>query len=189
MPRGSCFDDIRQSGSLGGDQRVAAAPKRGVAAARGRRPQLPADRRGRRSPDWNRDVATVPGEDGADERDRGQGVGAMTCDRVRSLIAAYLDRELDALTAREVANHLTECKGCQVAADNQAALSRAIRANYDYARAPERLVARARKATVGRHRPWSVPWSAALVAGTAMGAALVSMVWQPWAKPDPLTQE
>ena len=63
----------------------------------------------------------------------------MSCARVRQVLDALVDRELDAATEREIETHLAGCPDCARMKAERAALSGQLRAGAPYFGAPDRL--------------------------------------------------
>ena len=71
----------------------------------------------------------------------------MDCAQTREALHGYLDRELDALTARALEEHLQSCAGCKQAYETQASLHAAIARHATYHAAADSLARRVRAAT------------------------------------------
>jgi len=102
----------------------------------------------------------------------------MECIEARTALHAYLDRELDAVNARQVEAHLADCAQCRHGYEEQQRLKRAIREQADYYSAPagwaERLRATAGGARGREKRVAGWRWQL-LQLGTAMAlSALVT---------------
>ncbi len=86
----------------------------------------------------------------------------MDCNRTRSHLHAYVDRELDVGSASAIDQHLATCEACDAIFSRQAQLRRALREHVTYHDASPALAARirarlpaARATTAGSRRPWS----------------------------------
>jgi anti-sigma factor (TIGR02949 family) len=100
----------------------------------------------------------------------------MECVEARTALHAYLDRELDAVNAREFETHLAACPQCRHGYDQQQRLKQAIREQADYYAPPAGWAERVRAATVrapSRERRtggWGWQW---LQLGTAVALSAV----------------
>src|SRR4029077_7665629 len=93
--------------------RAAAAVSRGHRHAGDQRFVLSRDRRGRRRPGGNRDVATsARALDAAFGMERGGRSYAMNCADTEIMLHALIDGELDAGHARDVEAHVASCPAC-----------------------------------------------------------------------------
>jgi anti-sigma factor RsiW len=111
----------------------------------------------------------------------------MTCEEARSLLDAYIDRELDLTSDRLVTQHLDECEGCRREADSIRELKTALLRGEQGLRAPEALQRRIEQAirgwrpanegasTAGRLRWFRSPSSIAIPAAIAALLVLVLM--------------
>ena len=63
----------------------------------------------------------------------------MECDRARTLIDAYVDRELDVSSITEIERHIESCAACRMLYEGRRALSVQLREPALYAAAPEGL--------------------------------------------------
>jgi anti-sigma factor RsiW len=70
----------------------------------------------------------------------------MTCSEVKSLLNAYVDRELDVAHTLNIEQHIHECPGCSRAVGQLRALSQATQQGLEYHRAPAGLEQRIRLA-------------------------------------------
>lgn len=68
----------------------------------------------------------------------------MSCQEVRGLVDAYIDRELDVATALQFERHLTECAACRAICDQYQQLHDSVRAQIPYFEAPKGLEDRIR---------------------------------------------
>jgi len=107
----------------------------------------------------------------------------MTCARVRQMLDALVDRELDTATDRELEAHLIACPECARLRAERVALRERMRAGAPYFAAPARIrnaVGNAvAEADGARQRPVKRPtWiKTALVAASAAVASLVAGIW------------
>ena len=62
----------------------------------------------------------------------------MTCEDARPLLDAYVDRELDVATDREITRHLSQCEGCAREVESIRALKKVL-SETERARAPQAL--------------------------------------------------
>lgn len=102
----------------------------------------------------------------------------MNCARLRQVLDARLDAELDAATAEEADRHLAACSACAALRDERLALRAAIRAEVPRHAAPASVhrAVRGALAAEGRRRARGPSWwhasafaAAAAVAGLAAG--------------------
>jgi anti-sigma factor RsiW len=96
----------------------------------------------------------------------------MSCEHVRRDLDAYLDRELDVESAKDVGDHIGGCVACRRLVMEREALGGLVRA-APYHTAPERLRARVlahttRSNTIRR----AVPWAAAAALVVSLGAGI-----------------
>ena len=107
----------------------------------------------------------------------------MTCARVRQVLDALVDRELDAATERGIEAHLAACPECARLKAERTGLIGQLRAAAPYFIAPDRL-----RSTIGtalaendgaRARPIGPPtWlQTGLLAASAATAALLAGIW------------
>ena len=115
----------------------------------------------------------------------------MSCEELRPLIAAWIDRELDPVDTLRVDAHLGACAACREHAQRLQAISGAVRAEASYHRAPAALAHRIRAAlpdsgpsdvaSPGRNpQPNAGPDPRAAVAPPSRPAA-----WRAWRDPRP----
>lgn len=103
----------------------------------------------------------------------------MNCARLRQILDAYVDGELDRSTTAEIDRHLDACPACAGLRDDRLALGRAIRAEVPRFVAPEALriavleaLGRAAIGPSRRHPSWGLAGAlaaAAAAAGIAVG--------------------
>jgi anti-sigma factor RsiW len=113
----------------------------------------------------------------------------MTCAQTRELLNGYVDGELPAAQAIEVADHLASCEECSGIYERLLATVRALRDGLANYRAPDLLRARVRSALREEQRPAAVtkskvrrgvrmPWrtlaAAAILAMASSGVTLVA---------------
>jgi len=96
----------------------------------------------------------------------------MSCEQVDHDLDAYLDRELDAESAKTIRDHISACAACRRQVAEREALSRLVRAAPYYS-APDRLRSRVlahstRSTSVRR----LLTWAAAAVLIVAVGAGM-----------------
>jgi anti-sigma factor RsiW len=106
----------------------------------------------------------------------------MDCDRVRALLDAYVDDELDLATSLEVERHIDECAGCAERLQNRRTLKQALQADALYFRAPDTLRQRVllTPAPTPRRTRWTdrlrqnvwISMAAALILGVLLSTAL-----------------
>jgi anti-sigma factor RsiW len=90
----------------------------------------------------------------------------MSCQEVRGLVDAYVDRELDVVTTLEFERHLTECVTCRAICEQYQQLHDSVGAQIPYFEAPEGLEdkIRAKLRSAGRdgdrsiRREWFPRW-------------------------------
>jgi anti-sigma factor (TIGR02949 family) len=119
----------------------------------------------------------------------------MSCARVKQVLDAWVDGELDSETSAALRKHTSACPACAAAEAERVALKAALRAGMPYHRAPAELRARIRESVVsrapGRRSPHTLWWWQA--AGLAACAALLSTLLTYWAtRPvadDPLREQ
>lgn len=63
----------------------------------------------------------------------------VNCTRMRQVLDAYIDNELDAATGADILRHLAECPDCTAARAEREALQREVRASAPYFTAPASL--------------------------------------------------
>jgi len=120
----------------------------------------------------------------------------VNCARLRQVLDAYVDRELDAATATEIDRHLAGCLDCAGLRAERDALRGLIRAEAPYYAAPDRLrravrlsLAGAAQAREGRGRRLSWFHAGVLAcAAAAGGVALGLWLARPPAE-DPLREQ
>ena len=101
----------------------------------------------------------------------------MNCARLRQVLDAYTDGELDSATGREMEKHLEECLACASLRRERAALHEGIRRSGLHRSAPRSLArairssVRAQSKPVNRLRRWLLAGGLAMTAG-AVGLAV-----------------
>ena len=63
----------------------------------------------------------------------------MSCHQVRECLDAYIDSELDAMTAFEFERHLAECTACRATLQQYQQLHNSVKSHLSYFKAPEEL--------------------------------------------------
>ncbi len=63
----------------------------------------------------------------------------MSCQEVRTFLDAYVDRELDVVTASQFERHLTECVACRAMSERYQQLHDSVQAQIPYFKAPRDL--------------------------------------------------
>ena len=63
----------------------------------------------------------------------------MSCQEVRGFVDAYVDKELDVITALQLERHVTECAGCRAICEQYQQLHHSVQAQIPYFKAPEHL--------------------------------------------------
>ena len=102
----------------------------------------------------------------------------MSCEHVERDLDAYLDREIDAVSATALRGHLSECAACRRRVAEREALSRLVRAAPYYS-APDPLRARVlAQTTRPKLKRRVLTWAAAavLVISVAAGTSLLRSV-------------
>ncbi|MBV9294180.1 MAG: anti-sigma factor [Acidobacteriaceae bacterium] len=93
----------------------------------------------------------------------------MSCDRIQDSLDAYLDRELDVLSARDFERHLNDCDACRVAFERYRDLQASVKTQLPYFQAPESLVRKIRTqlgSSERRGEPSTIAWRAWAVAAS-----------------------
>jgi anti-sigma factor (TIGR02949 family) len=119
----------------------------------------------------------------------------MSCGRVRQVLDAWVDGELDSETSAELRRHAETCPACAAAEAERVTLRRTLRGSMPYYSAPPELHARVRQSNASRapeeRSPRSVSWWQA--AGLAAAAAFLSVLATYWmtkpAADDPLREQ
>lgn len=116
----------------------------------------------------------------------------MNHEEVRQLLDAYLDSELDLVSATQVERHLSECKSCHGLYEQYTELHRSVQSKLPYFDPPERLAQRIRaqlelkertpakavgSRTLGPWRGWAT--AAGITALIACSAILVTILARP----------
>lgn len=109
----------------------------------------------------------------------------MNCARLRQVLDAYLDGELDQATRGEISQHMAQCPACSAVRSERDALTQRVRTEAPYFTAPEALKRAVHRAiataapTVPVRRSGRPSW---LQAGAlAVFAALISALGAYWA--------
>lgn len=119
----------------------------------------------------------------------------MNCVRLRQVLDAYVDRELDSATAGEIDRHFAGCPDCAALRAERDALRGRIRAEAPYYAAPDGLRRAVRRVLAGaagergrgRHLSWLHAGALAVIAA-AGGLVLGLWLGQPPAE-DPLREQ
>jgi anti-sigma factor RsiW len=114
----------------------------------------------------------------------------VNCTRLRQVLDAYLDGELDSATQGEISHHLAQCPACTALRGEREVLKQRVRADAPYFAAPEalkRAVHRSLAATAPEGAPRGGSRPSWLQAGVlAVAAALISALASYWlARPLP----
>jgi len=106
----------------------------------------------------------------------------VNCIRVRQMLDAYMDRELDRATTAEIDAHLSSCDACTALQGDRAALSTHIRSAAPYFHAPEALrpAIVTALARVERERPRRAAGAWWRTAAFAVSIAIVSAALGFW---------
>lgn len=119
----------------------------------------------------------------------------MNCTRMRQVLDAWIDGELDAATSTEIDRHLAECPACLALKGERGALRRELRANAPRFEAPPALraaiLARIEQTALpapapARHRQWL---QTAAFASIAAVVGLVAGLWIERPLPDDSLRE
>jgi anti-sigma factor RsiW len=121
----------------------------------------------------------------------------MDCKTAQTLIAGYLDQELDPVRSLEIEEHLHGCVACSKVYENHQVLSKGLRTGSVYFKAPtdlqQRVQRSVRQAANAESRPRWPSWSWVRMAAPMAAAALVLLTLMPFLRgPSPediLTQE
>jgi anti-sigma factor RsiW len=99
----------------------------------------------------------------------------MTCNDVRSLVHASLDRELDLLHQMEIDDHLRQCKACEAVYESHRTVQAALKTDGLCFPAPADLQRRVRASirSAGGPRRWWSPGLSSSWLGAAAAAAIV----------------
>lgn len=106
----------------------------------------------------------------------------MSCQEVRDFADAYVDSELDAVTAMRFERHLTECHSCRAFCEHYQKLVKSVQSQLPYFEAPERLEekVRAHLGLASRTQPDRfVRWRwTALAASIALLLLFGALLWR-----------
>src|SRR5262249_37437541 len=107
--------------------------------------------------------------------------------RVRQVLDALVDRELDAATEREIETHLASCAECERLRGERVALRERIRQEAPYFRAPASLRRALAASSSGTRRPsWrQTGW----IAASAGALGIVAGIWLGRPSPDDARRE
>ena len=105
----------------------------------------------------------------------------MSCQEVREFLGAYVDKELDVITASPFDRHLTECAACRTKYEQYRDVHDTIRAHMEYFQAPEDLEKKLRaqlhpsgeRKDTQAQREWFSGWRAWVLATASMAAVLL----------------
>jgi anti-sigma factor (TIGR02949 family) len=117
----------------------------------------------------------------------------MDCKNAQTLIAGYLDQELDPVRSSEIEDHLHECAACSKVYDNHQVLSAALKTGSVYFKAPADLQKRIQRSMREAAKAESSPsrwlsWSWVRMAAPMVAAALVLLTLFPFLR-SPSTEE
>src|SRR5262249_47454172 len=108
----------------------------------------------------------------------------MDCKNAQTLIAGYLDQELDPVRSSEIEDHLHECVACSKVYSNHQVLSAALKTGSVYFNAPadlqKRIQRSVRQAARAESPPRWLSWSWARMAAPMAVAALVLLTLVPF---------
>src|SRR5262245_62276291 len=109
---------------------------------------------------------------------------SMDCKNAQTLIAGYMDQELDPVRSSEIEDHLHECVACSKVYENHQVLSAALKTGSVYFNAPVHLQKRiqrsVRQAAKAESPPRWLSWSWARMAASMAAAALVLLTLVPF---------
>ena len=116
----------------------------------------------------------------------------MDCKNAQTLIAGYLDRELDPVRTLEIEDHLHGCAVCSQSYKDHQVLSEGLRTGSVYFKAPadlqKRIQRAVRQAAKAESAPRWLSWSWVKMAAPLAAAALVLFTLIPFLR-GPSTQE
>ena len=116
----------------------------------------------------------------------------MDCKNAQTLIAGYLDRELDRVRSLEIEDHLHECVACSQVYENHQVLSKGLRTGSVYFKAPpdlqKRIQRSVRQAAKAESPARWLSWSWVRMAAPMAAAAIVLLVLVPFLR-GPSTEE
>lgn len=108
----------------------------------------------------------------------------MDCKNAHTLIAGYLDRELDRVRSLEIEDHLHECVACSQVYENHQVLSKGLRTGSVYFKAPpdlqKRIQRSVRQAAKAESAPRWLSWSWVRMAAPMAAAAIVLLAVVPF---------
>ena len=111
----------------------------------------------------------------------------MDCKNAQTLIAGYLDQELDPVRTLEIEDHLHGCVACSQDYENHQVLSEGLRTGSVYFKAPANLEKRIQRAVRQAAKAESAPrwlsWSWVRMAAPMAAAALVLFSCSVFARP------
>jgi anti-sigma factor RsiW len=116
----------------------------------------------------------------------------MDCKNAQTLIAGYLDQELDPVRSLEIEDHLHECIACSQMYESHQVLSKGLKTGSVYFKAPTDLQKRIQQAVRQAAKVDSVPrrlsWSWIRMAAPMAAAAIVLLALVPFLR-GPSTEE
>jgi anti-sigma factor RsiW len=116
----------------------------------------------------------------------------MDCKNTQTLIAGYLDHELDPVRSLEIEDHLHACAVCSQVYENHQVLSKGLRTGSVYFKAPADLQKRVqrsvRQAAKAESPPRWLSWSWVRMAAPMAAAAIVLLALVPFLR-GPSTEE
>jgi len=116
----------------------------------------------------------------------------MDCKNAQTLIAGYLDQELDPVRSLEIEDHLHGCAACSQAYENHQVLNKSLRTGSIYFKAPPDLQKRiqysVRQAAKAESPPRWLSWSWVRMAAPMAAAAIVLLALVPFLR-GPSTEE
>jgi len=116
----------------------------------------------------------------------------MDCKSAQTLIAGYLDQELDRVRSLEIEGHLHECITCSQVYENHQVLSKSLRTGSVYFKAPpdlqKRIQRSVRQAAKAESPAGWLSWSWVRMAAPMAAAAIALLVLVPFLR-GPSTQE
>jgi anti-sigma factor RsiW len=116
----------------------------------------------------------------------------MDCKNAQTLIAGYLDQELDPVRSLEIEDHLHGCVACSQVYENHQVLSKGLRTGSVYFKAPtdlqKRIQRSVRQAAKAESPPRWLSWSWVRMAAPMAAAAIVLLALVPLLR-GPSTEE
>lgn len=106
----------------------------------------------------------------------------MTHEQIRELLDAYIDRELDVVTAREFENHVGQCDDCRSMVERYRQMHASVKAQLPRFGSPAqlhtKLVGQLRRPPERRLRINWRPWPSVAVAASVLATALLILLLQ-----------